>query len=212
MASGPLVRPPTSRGQPRQPLQDASNRQNLLSVSQPDRASVNATLSPLAEHHHVSLQRNPNHLKDSSAAPASENREYKRIVEIVAQEQQDSKRSSIISTSTNSTPGTGRQRKRFIGPWQLGVDLGKGASGRVRKAKHVQTNQLAAVKIVNKSAAQKLSSESVANMDAILSRRPGPKDHRDLPFGIEREICIMKIIEHPNIVKLFDVWENRGEL
>ena len=92
------------------------------------------------------------------------------------------------------------------------MDLGKGASGRVRKAKHVQTNQLAAVKIVNKSAAQKLSSESVANMDAILSRRPGPKDHRDLPFGIEREICIMKIIEHPNIVKLFDVWENRGEL
>lgn len=35
---------------------------------------------------------------------------------------------------------------------------------------------------------------------------------RTIPFGIEREVVIMKLIEHPNIVNLYDIWENRGEL
>lgn len=33
-----------------------------------------------------------------------------------------------------------------------------------------------------------------------------------IPFGIEREVLIMKLIEHPNVINLYDVWENRGEL
>lgn len=33
-----------------------------------------------------------------------------------------------------------------------------------------------------------------------------------LPYGIEREVVIMKLIEHPNIMRLYDVWENKGEL
>ena len=33
-----------------------------------------------------------------------------------------------------------------------------------------------------------------------------------VPSGIEREIVIMKLLEHPNIVKLYDVWENKNEL
>ena len=33
-----------------------------------------------------------------------------------------------------------------------------------------------------------------------------------MPRGIEREVVIMKLIEHPNVMNLYDVWENRGEL
>lgn len=33
-----------------------------------------------------------------------------------------------------------------------------------------------------------------------------------MPCGIEREVVIMKLIEHPNVISLYDVWENRGEL
>lgn len=33
-----------------------------------------------------------------------------------------------------------------------------------------------------------------------------------LPYGIEREVVIMKLIEHPNIMRLYDVWENKGSL
>jgi len=33
-----------------------------------------------------------------------------------------------------------------------------------------------------------------------------------IPFGIEREVVIMKLLNHPNVVQLYDVWENRNEL
>ena len=35
---------------------------------------------------------------------------------------------------------------------------------------------------------------------------------KTIPFGIERECVIMKLIEHPNVIRLYDMWENRGEL
>lgn len=33
-----------------------------------------------------------------------------------------------------------------------------------------------------------------------------------MSYSIEREVVIMKLIEHPNVMSLYDVWENRGEL
>lgn len=101
-------------------------------------------------------------------------------------------RLSQISTasSTNS-----KRAKAHIGPWQLGRTLGRGSSGRVRLAKHNESGKLAAVKIVPKAQTQ----------DTAVSRASES-------YGIEREVIIMKLIEHPNIMGLFDVWENKGEL
>jgi serine/threonine protein kinase len=31
-------------------------------------------------------------------------------------------------------------------------------------------------------------------------------------LGIEREIVIMKLIDHPNVLNLYDVWETSAEL
>jgi serine/threonine-protein kinase HSL1 (negative regulator of Swe1 kinase) len=31
-------------------------------------------------------------------------------------------------------------------------------------------------------------------------------------LGIEREIVIMKLIDHPNVLNLYDVWETSSEL
>lgn len=31
-------------------------------------------------------------------------------------------------------------------------------------------------------------------------------------LGIEREIVIMKLIEHPNVLRLYDVWETGSDL
>ena len=31
-------------------------------------------------------------------------------------------------------------------------------------------------------------------------------------LGIEREIVIMKLIEHPNVMRLYDVWETGNDL
>ncbi|ODQ81814.1 hypothetical protein BABINDRAFT_160052 [Babjeviella inositovora NRRL Y-12698] len=100
------------------------------------------------------------------------------------------KRLSQISANTVNSK---RKNQNHVGPWKLGRTLGRGSTGRVRLAKHAQTGQLAAVKIIPKS-----------NIKTA--------DGDGLPYGIEREIIIMKLISHPNIMGLFDVWENRGEL
>ena len=33
-----------------------------------------------------------------------------------------------------------------------------------------------------------------------------------VPMAIEREVAILKLIEHPHIMKLYDIWENRSEM
>ena len=74
--------------------------------------------------------------------------------------------------------------------------------GRVRIARHSKTGQYAAIKIVSKTA-------------LVNSRRSiqGLDEHADrILLGIEREIVIMKLIDHPNIMRLYDVWETSTEL
>jgi serine/threonine-protein kinase HSL1 (negative regulator of Swe1 kinase) len=121
-----------------------------------------------------------------------------------------SNRNSAIST-TSTTSGKGK-RKTHVGPWQLGRTLGKGATGRVRLAKHAMTGQAAAIKIVSKKSAAMVQSESIAAMDRNAGLLGANQATRPMPFGIEREVVIMKLIEHPNVINLYDIWENRGEL
>jgi hypothetical protein len=120
-----------------------------------------------------------------------------------------SKRSSAVSAASIIS-GKGK-RKTHVGPWQLGRTLGSGATGRVRLAKHAVTGQTAAIKIVSKKCAAISQSDSIAAMDKNAGNFIG-SGTRQIPSGIEREVVIMKLIEHPNVISLYDVWENRGEL
>ena len=79
--------------------------------------------------------------------------------------------------------------------------------GRVRLAKNVNTGQLAAVKIVPKSL-----TPMARKKDDGKSKAPEKTGDNGLSYSIEREVVIMKLIEHPNVMSLYDVWENRGEL
>jgi serine/threonine-protein kinase HSL1 (negative regulator of Swe1 kinase) len=78
------------------------------------------------------------------------------------------------------------------------------SSGRVRLAKNVNTGQMAAVKIVPKSL-----TPTAKKKDDGKGEKTGDTG---LSYSIEREVVIMKLIEHPNVMSLYDVWENRGEL
>ncbi|PLB49204.1 putative serine/threonine protein kinase [Aspergillus steynii IBT 23096] len=126
-----------------------------------------------------------------------------------AKSQVNSNRNSTLSAhSLLSNKG---KRKTHVGPWQLGRTLGRGSTGRVRLAKHALTGQTAAIKIVSKKSAAIAQSESIAAMDKNIGHYSGGTA-RPMPSGIEREVVIMKLIEHPNVISLYDVWENRGEL
>lgn len=124
----------------------------------------------------------------------------------------DSNRNSQISTvSTNASDG--KKIKSHIGPWKLGKTLGKGATARVRLARHAYTGQEAAIKIVQKKNAQISQAGSLAALDQAESSRPNPGDGtRRMPIGVEREVAIMKLVQHPNIMRLYDIWENRTEM
>lgn len=83
----------------------------------------------------------------------------------------------------------------------------------MRIVRHRQTDQLGAVKIITRSNAETTRAQSLANLiestQGSLSHSTG---HKPIPFGLEREIAVMKLLEHRNIVRLYDVWENRNEL
>ncbi|KAL2001789.1 hypothetical protein VTN02DRAFT_1217 [Thermoascus thermophilus] len=184
----------TASGRPqtrRQPLTDATSR-------------VNNCPSTRAQD---DVERRQDQLKIANGISESpENRHISAVIDALG----DSNRNSTISAAS-TTSGKGR-RKTHVGPWQLGRTLGKGATGRVRLAKHAVTGQSAAIKIVSKKSAAMVQSESIAAMDRNAGLLTGAPGARPMPFGIEREVVIMKLIEHPNVINLYDVWENRGEL
>ena len=132
-----------------------------------------------------------------------------RLSAVATEHQHNSNRNSQISTTSTNASATSR-RKTHVGPWQLGATLGRGATARVRKARHAVTGQSAAIKIVSKAAAASVQRRTSMKGKGLVDE--DADGLRQMPFGIEREVVIMKLIEHPNVIRLYDIWENRGEL
>ncbi|TIA96391.1 hypothetical protein E3P94_02632 [Wallemia ichthyophaga] len=109
--------------------------------------------------------------------------------------QPNKSKSPPSSASVTTSLKSDHHHPETIGPWQLTKTIGKGSSAcRVKLARHRKTHQLAAIKIVAKA-----------------SLAPKPNTSHEDPWralrAIEREIAVMKIIDHPNITSLYDVWE-----
>jgi len=159
--------------------------------------------------------------KQSAAADVVDHRsgtrdtqQGKRVSDIRS-EGHNTKRDSEISNA--SSTGSNGGRKRTIGQWQLGRTIGRGGCSTVRLVRHVVTGQQGAVKIISRKMAEQVRAQSLANLAASQE-----KSVQDLvaagkmlappPPGLMREIAIMKLLDHPNIVRLFDVWESHNEL
>jgi serine/threonine protein kinase len=78
--------------------------------------------------------------------------------------------------------------------------------------RHSVTGEYGAAKIISKDTAEKVRAMSLANLIESAAHDPTLAGAKVIPFGLEREICIMKLLNHPNIVRLQDIWENRNEL
>lgn len=194
----------------RRPLSEVRNRGNTRPV-QP-RHAKNAQSSSTSPHHlphNESLEPNGS-LAVRGSTPSSPNN--KRVSQIASEQGHESKRNSAISTT--STNASGRRRKTYIGHWQLGKTIGKGGCSRVRIVRHKTRDQYGAVKIITRTTAESTRAQSLANLIESTKGSMGTSasGHKPIPYGLEREIAVMKLLEHPNIVRLYDVWENRNEL
>ncbi|OAQ96847.1 hypothetical protein LLEC1_03716 [Akanthomyces lecanii] len=197
----------------RSPLAEAAHRINspIIHADQPpnkyrnQRNEYQTTNEAVAQHHARQVQSPAVH----QVAPGA------RVSAIMNEHQinEEDKRMSQASYASTSSSRSKRNYKTHIGPWQLGRTLGKGSSARVRLCRHNMTNQLAAVKIVNRRMAYLVQDSSLAALSKWDSHLPEPSDgHTRVPMAIEREVAILKLIEHPNIMKLYDIWENRSEI
>ncbi|KAI8049145.1 kinase-like domain-containing protein [Gilbertella persicaria] len=78
----------------------------------------------------------------------------------------------------------GNRRRKDVGDYWLGKTLGRGSSGRVKVGIHKVTGEKVAIKIISKS-----------HLAANAS----------VEKAVKREIAVMKLISHPNIMSLLDV-------
>ncbi|KAI5810011.1 kinase-like domain-containing protein [Peziza echinospora] len=92
-------------------------------------------------------------------------------------------------------------RKTHIGPWQLGKTLGTGSTGRIRLVRHESSGQRGAAKIMTKE----------YNLETYLENGRELAQER-WTNAMEREVIIMKMIRHPHVVQMYDVWETKREL
>lgn len=95
-------------------------------------------------------------------------------------------------------------RGNKIGPWKLGETLGLGSTGKVQLAHNETTNQQAAIKVISKAI---FNAKGSVTESALAATTPD-----SLPYGIEREIIIMKLLNHRNVLRLYDVWETNSNL
>lgn len=74
-----------------------------------------------------------------------------------------------------------------VGPYLIGRTLGAGSTGKVKLGTHNETGQQVAIKILRKD---------------LLTSNPS------LRRKVEREVAAMKLLDHPNVVALYDVLQS----
>ncbi|KAH3984114.1 non-specific serine/threonine protein kinase [Parastagonospora nodorum] len=202
-------RPPTRR----RALAETSSRGNEVPQAQRrgDKLSRDQmpSSSPQPLPHNESLVPNGSLAVRHEQQPSPENKRLS-AVQAHGPRPHGNKRDSEVSNASTNASSTNRRRKTSIGPWQLGRTIGRGGCSRVRLVRHTGTGQYGAAKIISKATAEKVRALSLANL--IKSAEQDVTTGKVIPFGLEREICIMKLLDHPNIVRLYDIWENRNEL
>ncbi|EOX95608.1 hypothetical protein QUC31_005118 [Theobroma cacao] len=91
--------------------------------------------------------------------------------------------------STKKKTAQGQTRTR-VGKYELGRTLGEGSFAKVKFAKNVETGECVAIKILDR--------------DQVLRHR--------MVEQIKREISTMKLIKHPNVIKIFEVMASKTKI
>jgi serine/threonine protein kinase len=94
------------------------------------------------------------------------------------------------SSTTRELSNSPSRTVKTIGNYTIGKSIGEGTFGKVKLGTHLTTNDKVAIKILEK---KRIS--DVADVERIA-----------------REIHILKLIRHPNIIQLYEIIETSTEL
>ncbi|EHK44367.1 hypothetical protein TRIATDRAFT_36309 [Trichoderma atroviride IMI 206040] len=196
----------------RSPLVETTNRPNMPYPAPNYQSHKARSNQPNSVQYPGQYTNNQNTRRDTRGQAAAYDAYNPPTAQRLQQPADAAKRLSQASYASTSSSQSRKNYKTHIGPWQLGKTLGKGSSARVRLCRHSITHQMAAVKIVNRRMAYLVQDSSLAALSKWDSTLPEVNGEMRVPVAIEREVAILKLIEHPNIMKLYDIWENRSEI
>jgi 5'-AMP-activated protein kinase catalytic alpha subunit len=97
---------------------------------------------------------------------------------------------NVIEAHENSQPEKNEKNEYKIPQYEFTRTLGSGTFGKVMAAIHIPSQENVAIKIIDKETL---------------------KDEDDLK-RVEREVEIMKIIRHPNIIQFYEMIETEKQI
>eukprot|EP00756_Hemistasia_phaeocysticola_P033391 Hpha_TRINITY_DN16462_c5_g4::TRINITY_DN16462_c5_g4_i1::g.161926::m.161926/K07359/CAMKK2; calcium/calmodulin-dependent protein kinase kinase 2 len=106
-----------------------------------------------------------------------------------------SQSNSHVRDTSTVQKGTDAAGNKTINEYAVLRDLGRGAYGKVKMVVHLETGTHAAIKILNKSMLAKVKKGGGGDLGSAQSALD----------DVLREVAIMKRLNHPNIIRLFEV-------
>ncbi|SMN21648.1 similar to Saccharomyces cerevisiae YDR122W KIN1 Serine/threonine protein kinase involved in regulation of exocytosis [Maudiozyma saulgeensis] len=113
------------------------------------------------------------------------------------------------TSSTKSTQEIKQFHRKSLGDWDFLETVGAGSMGKVKLAKHHQTNEVCAIKIVNRATKAFLHKEqslpSPKTDQEILERQKKLEKEISRDKRTIREASLGQVLYHPHICRLFEM-------
>ena len=114
-----------------------------------------------------------------------------RLYENVNQNNSNNNNANTVNnmTSAAAAADNSNEKKKKVGNYIISKTIGEGSFAKVRLGYHLITQQMVAVKVINKR--------------EVLKRNY-------LRANLRREACMMQRMQHPHIIQLFEVMETEN--
>jgi serine/threonine protein kinase len=112
-----------------------------------------------------------------------------RLYENINQNNNNNANTVNNMTSAAAAADNSNEKKKKVGNYIISKTIGEGSFAKVRLGYHLITQQMVAVKVINKR--------------EVLKRNY-------LRANLRREACMMQRMQHPHIIQLFEVMETEN--
>lgn len=153
----------------------------------------------------------PADIKYANNGNSHQAEQKERQVELEGKSRENAPKPNTTSQSrVSSSQGMPKQfHRKSLGDWEFVETVGAGSMGKVKLAKHRYTNEVCAVKIVNRATKAFLHKEQMLpppkNEQDVLERQKKLEKEISRDKRTIREASLGQILYHPHICRLFEM-------